>query len=127
MAVDKRGLRSLEKIAVGMSDRGGIDWRSFDIEAGETTRFQQPGSVSVALNRVRGSDPSAIFGNLSANGKIYLVNPNGIVFGPGSRVDVGGLVATTADIDNGDFMAGIDRFGKPSPEDRKSTRLNSSH
>ncbi|MEO3433929.1 filamentous hemagglutinin N-terminal domain-containing protein [Inquilinus sp. CAU 1745] len=96
------------------SDRAIIDWRSFDIEAGEGTRFRQPSANAVALNRVVGNDPSGIFGDLTANGRIYLVNPNGVVFGPGSRIDVGGLVATTADIRNADFMAGIDRFGTPS-------------
>lgn len=96
------------------SDRAIIDWRSFDIAAGEGTHFRQPSANAVALNRVVGNDPSGIFGDLTANGRLYLVNPNGVVFGPGSRIDVGGLVATTADIRNADFMAGIDRFGIPS-------------
>jgi len=77
-----------------------INWQSFNIGAAEQVRFIQPGASSVALNRVLGADPSAIYGQLSANGQVYLVNPNGILFGPTARVDVGGLVASTLNIAN---------------------------
>lgn len=87
-----------------------ITWQSFSIAAGETVQFRQPGSSSVTLNRVIGSDPSAIFGNLSANGRVFLVNPSGILFGAGSSVNVGGLVASTLDIADGDFMGGRHSF-----------------
>jgi filamentous hemagglutinin family protein len=87
-----------------------INWQSFGIAAGESVHFQQPGAASVALNRVRGSDPSGIFGSLSANGKVFLVNPNGVLFGKGASVNVGGLVASTLDIGDADFMAGRYRF-----------------
>lgn len=83
-----------------------INWQGFGIAAGEAVRFRQPDANSVALNRVVGSDPSAIFGNLSANGKVFLVNPNGVLFGSGASVNVGGLVASTLDVGTGDFMAG---------------------
>jgi filamentous hemagglutinin family protein len=83
-----------------------INWQGFGIAAGEAVHFQQPGSSSVMLNRVVGPDPSAIFGNLSANGKVFLVNPGGVLFGPGASVNVGGLVASTLDIADGDFMRG---------------------
>ena len=96
------------------SNRAIIDWRSFSIASGETVNFLQPSANSVTLNRVLGNDPSAIFGRLNANGTVMLVNPNGIVFGPTSRVDVGGLVATTANIRNQDFMAGRYEFGQAS-------------
>src|SRR5690606_31284638 len=92
-----------------------IDWTGFDIAPGETTSFVQPGSNSVTLNRIDGAAPSLIQGGLEANGRIYLVNPNGVIFGEGARVDVGGLIATTADISDGDFMAGVDRFDQASP------------
>ena len=83
-----------------------IDWNSFSIGAGDTVQFVQPGSNSVALNRVIGSDPSLILGNLNANGNVFLLNPNGILFGNGASVNVGGLVASTMHVTNADFLAG---------------------
>jgi len=87
-----------------------INWQSFGIGAGQSVQFVQPGRSAVALNRVTGADPSAILGSLSANGQVFLVNPNGILFGPGASVDVGGLVASTLNISDADFMAGRYRF-----------------
>ena len=87
-----------------------IYWQSFNIGKGETVQFVQPGSSSVALNRVIGSDPSGILGNLSANGKVFLVNPNGILFGAAAQVNVGGLVASTLNISDNDFMSGSYKF-----------------
>lgn len=87
-----------------------INWQSFNIAAAETVQFVQPNSSAVTLSRVLGSDPSSILGNLSANGKVFLVNPNGIVFGQGASVNVGGLVASTLDIADSDFMAGSYQF-----------------
>ena len=72
-----------------------INWNSFNIGSNATVNFAQPNSSSVALNRVLGSDPSSIFGHLNANGQVFLINPNGVLFGKGARVDVGGLVAST--------------------------------
>lgn len=98
------------------TDRAVIDWRSFDIGAGETTRFYQPSSGSITLNRVNSSSPSFIDGNLIANGNVFIVNQNGVLFGQNSRVDVNGLVATTANITNTNFMNGnlhFDQAGNP--------------
>ncbi|OPZ28942.1 MAG: Heme/hemopexin-binding protein precursor [Lentisphaerae bacterium ADurb.BinA184] len=97
------------------SERAVIAWRQFSIGAGEHTHFQQPSAEAVALNRVVGRDPSAILGQLTANGRVFLVNPAGILFGSGSRVDVAGLVATAADIPNEDFMAGRYDFSRAAP------------
>lgn len=87
-----------------------INWQSFSIGATEAVNFVQPSSSSVALNRVLGSDPSNILGSLSANGKVFLVNPNGILFAQGAQVNVGGLVASTRGITDSDFMAGNYKF-----------------
>jgi len=92
------------------SNRAVIDWKSFNIGTGETTNFVQPTSSSMTLNRIGAQDPSQILGTLSSNGKIYLVNPNGFIFGKGSTVNVGGILATTADIKNADFMHGRMKF-----------------
>ncbi|MFZ5775298.1 MAG: filamentous hemagglutinin N-terminal domain-containing protein, partial [Thermodesulfobacteriota bacterium] len=83
-----------------------IDWRSFSIGQQELVRFQQPNTTSIVLNRVLGNDPSQIFGRLDANGQVFLVNPAGVLFAPGSQISVHGLLATTHDIDNNDFLAG---------------------
>ena len=86
------------------SDRAVIDWKSFNIAPGEATRFNQPSVTSAILNRIHDQNPSQILGSISANGQVALVNPNGMVFGKNSRVDVSGLVATSADISNQSFM-----------------------
>ncbi|HPI78770.1 MAG TPA: filamentous hemagglutinin N-terminal domain-containing protein, partial [bacterium] len=83
-----------------------INWNGFSIDVNELVRFVQPGADSVALNKVLGADPSLIFGQLIANGRLFLVNPNGVLFAPGSSVDVGSLLATTFNISNEDFMEG---------------------
>jgi trimeric autotransporter adhesin len=87
-----------------------INWQNFSIGANETVNFKQNSSSSVALNRVIGSDPSVILGNLNANGKVFLVNGNGVVFGKGAQVNVGGLVASTRNISDADFNAGNYKF-----------------
>ena len=87
-----------------------INWGQFSIDEGETTNFIQPNSKSITLNRVTGGDPSQILGNLTANGNVILLNQNGILFGQNSKVDVGGLVASTANISNENFLADNFRF-----------------
>ncbi|MCB1886534.1 MAG: filamentous hemagglutinin N-terminal domain-containing protein [Rhodocyclaceae bacterium] len=88
------------------SQRAIIDWRGFDVGAAESVRFRQPGAGSATLNRVRRGGASRIDGQLSANGQVFIVNPAGVIFGQGASVNVSGLVATTSQIDNRDFMAG---------------------
>ena len=88
------------------SNRLGLDWQSFNIGSGATVEFRQPGAGSVALNRVVGNSGSEIYGQLKANGQVFLTNPNGVLFAPGSKVDVGGLVASTLDLSQQDFADG---------------------
>lgn len=91
-----------------------INWKAFDIGVGETTQFVLPDSTGVTLNRVVSSqDPSKILGTLSSNGTVMVVNPDGILFGPHAVVNVGGLLATTSDISDQDFMARNYQFVKP--------------
>ena len=85
------------------TDRAAIDWTSFDIAANETVNFVQPNANSIALNRVTGNDVSEIYGVLNANGQVFLINPSGVLFGKGASVDVGGLYASTANV-NDNFM-----------------------
>ena len=87
-----------------------INWQSFSVGANQAVQFVQPGASSIALNRVIGADPSVIMGTLTSNGQVFLVNPNGVLFGSGSSVSVGGLVATTMSLSDGDFLAGRHRF-----------------
>lgn len=88
------------------SGRAIINWDNFDINAGETTRFQQPDTQSVTLNRDFSGDPSRIMGNLEANGRVFLINRSGMLFGQNSRVDTAGLVASTHDITDDNFLDG---------------------
>ncbi|MBU1711861.1 MAG: filamentous hemagglutinin N-terminal domain-containing protein [Proteobacteria bacterium] len=87
-----------------------INWQSFSIASNEAVRFIQQSGSSAVLNRVIGQDPSRILGLLQSNGRVFLINPNGILFGQGSRVDVNGLVVSTLNISNQDFLAGKYNF-----------------
>ncbi|WP_181409945.1 two-partner secretion domain-containing protein [Martelella alba] len=93
------------------SDRAIVNWGSFNIGAGNSVNIHQPGSGSAILNRVTGSTPSSIAGTLSANGQVFLVNPNGIAITPTGTVSTGGgFVASTLGIADSDFMSGSLNF-----------------
>ncbi len=96
------------------SQRLGLDWQTFNIGSSATVNFRQPGRDAIALNRVIGNSGSEIFGHLNANGQVFLVNPNGVLFAPGAQVDVGGLVASSLDMSQQDFSAGRYRFASSS-------------
>jgi filamentous hemagglutinin family protein len=87
-----------------------INWGSFSIGVNELTRFIQQSGSSAVLNRVIGQDPSAILGALQSNGRVFLINPNGIVFGAGAQINVAGLVASTLNLSNDDFLNNRMRF-----------------
>ena len=93
--------------------KGIINWNSFSIASPEAVNFFQSGAAAIALNRVVGANPSDIFGALTANGQIWLINPNGILFGRDSRVDVSGLLASTSGISNENFLNGRYIFDSP--------------
>lgn len=84
----------------------GINWTSLGTNAGDVLRFVQPSASSIALNRVVGSDPSQFLGSLVANGSVIVINPNGVFFGPGSQVNVNGLIASSLNIRDADFLNG---------------------
>lgn len=95
------------------TDKAIINWQEFNIKENEHTQFVQPSKNSITLNRVVGHDPSAILGQLTANGKILLINPNGVLFGKNSQVDVAALIASTHDIKDEDFLSGKLSFTIP--------------
>jgi filamentous hemagglutinin family protein len=83
-----------------------IDWSSFNIGSGQTTRFVQPNAQAIAVNRIGGGNASQIMGALDANGRIVLINSNGMMFGKGSQVSVSSLVATSTDDSDSNVLAG---------------------
>ena len=86
------------------SDKLITNWSSFNIDKDHTVKFNQPQSTSSALNRVQTNDPTYIYGNLTANGNVILINPNGVIFKDGSRVDVGSIIASSLNLKNNDFL-----------------------
>ena len=87
-----------------------INWASFGTAAGESVHFVQPNRSAIALNRVTGSRSSVLNGSLSANGQVWILNPNGVLFGSTASVNVGGLVASTLSLSDADFLAGKRSF-----------------
>jgi len=83
-----------------------IDWSSFNIGAGQTTQFVQPNAQAIAVNRIGGADASQILGTLDANGRVVLINGNGVLFGRSSQVNVGSLIATSTDGSDSDVLSG---------------------
>lgn len=91
---------------VQSTNRAAVNWQRFDVGSGAHVNFQQPSSSAVTVNRVISADPSSIHGRITANGQVWLLNPNGVAFGKDARVDVGGMVASSMSISDADFMAG---------------------
>ena len=100
------------------SQRAIINWQNFSVASGASVTFQQPDSGAITLNRVTGGGLSAIDGSILANGQVWLLNRNGVLFGPSSHIDVGGLLATTSDIKDADFLSGNYAFGDASQNGR---------
>ena len=87
-----------------------INWQNFSIAQNELTQFIQQNGQSAVLNRIIGQNPSEILGQLTSNGKVFLINPNGIVFGAGSTIDTQGLVASSLNLSDQDFLSGNYHF-----------------
>jgi filamentous hemagglutinin family protein len=107
---------STQTVVDQTSQKALINWNSFSVPTGSSITFEQPNASSLTVNRVLGPDASTIDGQLLANGNIWLINANGILFGHGSQVNVGALLATTSDLSDDDFTNGRYRFtkaGKP--------------
>ena len=92
------------------SDKAAINWNTFNVGSNASVNFNQPNSHSVTLNRVQDANPSQIYGQINANGQVFISNANGVYFAPSASVNVEGLTATTGNISNADFMAGKTGF-----------------
>ena len=92
------------------SQRAIVNWDSFNVGKNATVNFNQPNASAVILNRVTSATPSMINGAINANGQVVLVNPNGVTFGRGADINAAGVVASTMDIANKDFMNGKSTF-----------------
>lgn len=106
-----------------------IDWNSFDIGKNSSVHFSQKNDKGeaqkdwAALNRIYDLNPSQIYGSLTADGKVYLINQNGILFGPGSRVNVNSLIASTMNLRDRDFLDGSLRFTAENYQSPDYTRI----
>lgn len=88
------------------TNKASINWQDFSIGKSETVNFVQPSAASVTLNRVIGTNRSLIEGAMNANGQVFLINPNGILFANGAQINVGGIVASTLNITDANFQSG---------------------
>jgi filamentous hemagglutinin family protein len=106
-SIDQSGLTT----TVNQSSQNlSLQWTSFNTGAAETVNFVQPSNSAIAVNRILDTSATRFFGKLNANGQVYVINPNGVLFGAGSQVNVGGLIASTLDIGDGDVSAATRRF-----------------
>lgn len=104
--IQSNGMTTIEQTSPNLS----LNWSSFNIAAGETVLFKQPDALSIAINHILDTHGSQILGHLNANGQVWLINPNGILFGQGAQVNVGGLIASTLNLDESTFNSRIRSF-----------------
>jgi len=96
------------------TDKAIINWQGYSIDLNEIVKYIQPNANSISLNRVVGIDPSIILGQLIANGRVWIVNPNGIFFGKDAVINVSGILASTLNIKDSDFLSGKYEFTQDS-------------
>lgn len=104
-----QGVASINQVGNALTIQQSTDnivaeWESFNIGEAAAVNFLQPNHNSIALNRITDQNPSMIYGQLNANGNIYLINPNGIIFGKNAQIDTNGMIASTLQISNQDFF-----------------------
>ncbi|MBT3579508.1 MAG: filamentous hemagglutinin N-terminal domain-containing protein, partial [Waddliaceae bacterium] len=122
MAIPQEATFDAEQIAIAQVgttmtidqsvDKAIIDWQDYSIAADELVQYIQPNADAIALNKISGANPSEIMGDITANGQIFIMNPNGILFGPNSHVNTAGLLATTLNITDEDFLEGNYEFSQ---------------
>lgn len=103
------------RMTVVNSPQAILNWNSFSIGADQSVYFQQASTASQVLNRVTGPDASRILGSLGSNGRVWLLNPNGVLFGQNAKVDVAGFVASTLRLDDADWLGGRWSFTTSGP------------
>ena len=87
-----------------------LDWQRFNVGAAETVNFVQPSASAIAVNRIYDTQGSQILGRINANGQVWLINPNGVLFGRDAQINVGALVASTLDVADSDLASSTRRF-----------------
>ena len=87
-----------------------LSWQTFNVGTNQTVNFVQPNAAAIAVNRIYDNNGSQIMGNINANGKVFLINPNGILFGPGAQINVGGLIASTLNMSDASLNSAIRQF-----------------
>ncbi len=110
-----QGVASINQVGNALTIQQSTDnivaeWESFNIGEAAAVNFLQPNHNSIALNRITDQNPSMIYGQLNANGNIYLINPNGIIFGKNAQIDTNGMIASTLQISNQDFFNNTNIF-----------------
>ena len=98
------------------TQKASINWNKFNVANDETVNFKQPNVNSITLNRVVGNEKSIINGALNANGQVWILNSNGVLFGKDAKVNTAGLIATTKELSDTDFQAGNYNFKGNSKE-----------
>ncbi len=87
-----------------------LNWQSFNVGTSEAVNFVQPSASALAVNRILDTQGSQILGRINANGQVWLINPNGVLFGKDAQINVGGLLATTLDVSDSSLGAGTGKL-----------------